>query len=133
MAAFCFFSSRRRHTRCALVTGVQTCALPIFKRTHFPWLYEIPAQFQGKINPPHVVLDLYPRVEALSSKDKGTAPTTEARNKGKLNQTLFPAFNWDRVYLALQDHKLQRSWSNLRLERQKQIAFCAGAREIGRA
>src|SRR3546814_9737470 len=25
-----FFSGRRRHTRCALVTGVQTCALPIF-------------------------------------------------------------------------------------------------------
>src|SRR3546814_6217958 len=27
-----FFSSRRRHTRCALVTGVQTCALPIFQK-----------------------------------------------------------------------------------------------------
>src|SRR3546814_7098334 len=29
---FCvfFLSSRRRHTRCALVTGVQTCALPIY-------------------------------------------------------------------------------------------------------
>src|SRR3546814_6391321 len=26
---FFFFASRRRHTRCALVTGVQTCALPI--------------------------------------------------------------------------------------------------------
>src|SRR3546814_6704843 len=26
---FCFFSSRGRHTSCALVTGVQTCALPI--------------------------------------------------------------------------------------------------------
>src|SRR3546814_14029400 len=26
-----FFSSRRRHTRCALVTGVQTCSLPIFE------------------------------------------------------------------------------------------------------
>src|SRR3546814_1866578 len=25
----CFCSSRRRHTRCAVVTGVQTCALPI--------------------------------------------------------------------------------------------------------
>src|SRR3546814_12480949 len=25
------FSSRRRHTRCALVTGVQTCALPIVR------------------------------------------------------------------------------------------------------
>src|SRR3546814_20521546 len=30
-ALFCF-SSRRRHTRCALVTGVQTCALPIWCR-----------------------------------------------------------------------------------------------------
>src|SRR3546814_1782210 len=31
MSWYCvfFFSSRRRHTRCALVTGVQTCALPI--------------------------------------------------------------------------------------------------------
>src|SRR3546814_4287440 len=29
-SCYCFFfSSRRRHTRCALVTGVQTCALPI--------------------------------------------------------------------------------------------------------
>src|SRR3546814_19441331 len=31
MCVFFFFSSRRRHTRCALVTGVQTCALPISK------------------------------------------------------------------------------------------------------
>src|SRR3546814_1544864 len=29
-----FFSSRRRHTRCALVTGVQTGALPICKWTY---------------------------------------------------------------------------------------------------
>src|SRR3546814_6426139 len=28
-----FFSSRRRHTSCALVTGVQTCALPIWPIT----------------------------------------------------------------------------------------------------
>src|SRR3546814_1770522 len=31
-----FFSSRRRHTRCALVTGVQTCALPICVQMLFP-------------------------------------------------------------------------------------------------
>src|SRR3546814_17993068 len=31
-----FFSSRRRHTRCALVTGVQTCALPIFHQAKLP-------------------------------------------------------------------------------------------------
>src|SRR3546814_1119347 len=30
LLSICFFSSRRRHTRCALVTGVQTCALPIY-------------------------------------------------------------------------------------------------------
>src|SRR3546814_2782323 len=30
VCSFLFFSSRRRHTRCALVTGVQTCALPIY-------------------------------------------------------------------------------------------------------
>src|SRR3546814_15315737 len=32
---FFFFSSRRRHTRCALVTGVQTCALPIYGYSPF--------------------------------------------------------------------------------------------------
>src|SRR3546814_17654580 len=39
-----FFSSRRRHTRCALVTGVQTCALPIsklFPRGPLPWGFEV--------------------------------------------------------------------------------------------
>src|SRR3546814_4435555 len=30
LAHLFFFSSRRRHTMCALVTGVQTCALPIY-------------------------------------------------------------------------------------------------------
>src|SRR3546814_6804298 len=33
LCGFCFFSSRRRHTRCSLVTGVQTCALPIWLRS----------------------------------------------------------------------------------------------------
>lgn len=98
-----------------------------FKRTHFPWLYEIPAQFQDKIKTPHVVLDLYPRVEALATQNKVAVSTTEARHKGKLNTSLFLVFDWDRIYLALQDYKLQRSWSNLRLDRQKLIDFCAGA------
>src|SRR3546814_9223484 len=35
---FFFFSSRRRHTRCALVTGVQTCALPIWNGAPFKQL-----------------------------------------------------------------------------------------------
>src|SRR3546814_17000569 len=38
---FFVFSSRRRHTRCALVTGVQTCALPISVVEVAPDLVEI--------------------------------------------------------------------------------------------
>jgi len=98
-----------------------------FKRTHFPWLYEIPPQFQNKIKKPHVVLDLYPRVEAISSQGKAAVTATEARHEGKLDASLFPAFHWDRVYLALQEYKLQRSWSNLRLDRKKLIDFCHGS------
>jgi len=36
-------------------------------------------------------------------------------------------FDFDRIYLALQSYKLQRSWSNLRLDRQKLIDFCMGS------
>lgn len=97
-----------------------------FKRTHFPWLYEIPAEFKGKIKPPHVVLDLYPRVQALATTETSNVPT-ESRHKGKLDAGLFPMFDWDRIYLALQDYKLQRSWSNLRLDRERLVQFCLQA------
>src|SRR3546814_9286777 len=51
-----FFSSRRRHTRCALVTGVQTCALPIF----YNELHRIPVEM------PKRELD----IEMISFRDK---------------------------------------------------------------
>src|SRR3546814_8257005 len=54
---FFFFSSRRRHTRCALVTGVQTCALPIFTIT---------AQTNARvIELPHDVNDVVARGDVL--------------------------------------------------------------------
>src|SRR3546814_12785686 len=40
-------SSRRRHTRCALVTGVQTCALPISVRGNGKIIQELEAIFRG--------------------------------------------------------------------------------------
>src|SRR3546814_15179429 len=51
---FCFFSSRSRHTICALVTGVQTCALPIseFGRPDRLWL--LSEQVRQDLDPGHI-------------------------------------------------------------------------------
>src|SRR3546814_5172543 len=60
MCLFFFFSSRRRHTRCALVTGVQTCALPIslvveaadvyiYLRDEYPAIREVLLAEIGKV------------------------------------------------------------------------------------
>src|SRR3546814_2778357 len=45
---FFFFSSRRRHTRCALVTGVQTCALPICRSDALRERYEAALELAAK-------------------------------------------------------------------------------------
>src|SRR3546814_15662538 len=42
---FFFFSSRRRHTRCALVTGVQTCALPIYRGYYGSLYHDVAATY----------------------------------------------------------------------------------------
>src|SRR3546814_44694 len=42
-----FFSSMRRHTMCALVTGVQTCALPILDRVGTPTLLFTDPEIDG--------------------------------------------------------------------------------------
>lgn len=96
-----------------------------FKRVHYPWLYEVPEKFKDKIKPAHVVLDLYPRVEALSTKGSAVQQA-EARHQGKLNPKLLAVFDWDRIYLTVQSFKLQRSWSNLRLDMQRLKSFAEG-------
>src|SRR3546814_4442581 len=47
---FFFFSSRRRHTRCALVTGVQTCALPIFTPDAFDVSQGLRLRLRGRVD-----------------------------------------------------------------------------------
>src|SRR3546814_12879305 len=46
-----FFSSRRRHTRCALMTGVQTCALPILVTNTLAKDKEIEDRWRGFARP----------------------------------------------------------------------------------
>lgn len=102
-----------------------------FKRTHFPELYEIPTDFidpktgKPKLKPPHVEVDLYPRIEALDTPSaSSTHSSREPRKIGKIPADIMPRFDWDRIYLAVQEYKLQRSWSNLRLDLERLRAFC---------
>src|SRR3546814_10262881 len=70
-----FFSSRRRHTRCALVTGVQTCALPIFPFAG--------ARFEKRL---HDIADpgiVHPDVERTERIDRRLGQRSEERRVGK--------------------------------------------------
>jgi hypothetical protein len=95
-----------------------------FKRVHFPLLYEVPKAFEGKIKPPHVTLDLYPRVEALALGSGRRADDPNVRHVGKIDRTLMAMFDWDRLFLSLQQYKLQKSWSNLRVDKARLRQFC---------
>src|SRR3546814_8802453 len=78
---FFFFSSRRRHTRCALVTGVQTCALPI----SLEWCYSgaaflsDEAHTAGLVQSLHAPDELLPAARALAARlTEGSAPVSDA-------------------------------------------------------
>src|SRR3546814_11848586 len=94
-----FFSSRRRHTRCALVTGVQTCALPISARVQLiaamnpcrcghlgdPALAcsrapRCAADYQAKLSGPLLDrIDLHVEVQAVSAADLVLPPPAAGR------------------------------------------------------
>ncbi len=95
-----------------------------FKRIHFPTLYEVPEGFAGKIKEPHVTLDLYPRVEAISTKANPAVRAADQRHAGKLSPKAVACFDWDELSNALQTYKLLKSWSNLRVDKDALIKFC---------
>lgn len=109
----------------ALKDGYKDNQIKGFKRTHYPWLYEVPEEFAGKIKLPHIDLDLYPKLEAMGSQDNsGPIPEGNIRHKGKIASTTMALFDFDRIYLAIQEFKQLRSWSNLRLDQNRLIDFC---------
>ncbi|MGQ3918541.1 DEAD/DEAH box helicase family protein [Enterobacter hormaechei] len=101
-----------------------------FKRVYFPELYEVPAELQGKMKHPHIKLDLYPKIESIDTSRKGDNTPVNVRNEAKLDYKVISAFDFDRLYLAIQAYKLQRGWSNLRLDKQRLIDFCLGKANI---
>jgi hypothetical protein len=109
----------------SLKDGYRDNQIKGFKRTHFPWLYEIPAEFAGKIKEAHIALDLYPKLEAMSSQDNGrNVPDGNIRHMGKIASETMALFDFDRIYLAVQEFKQLRSLSNLRLDRALLVDFC---------
>src|SRR3546814_1543671 len=68
-----FCSSRRLHTRCALVTGVQTCALPILERSRTSWRKDRTRPLRGFGRPPHGPgnrLSIRERVQSRNRRDR---------------------------------------------------------------
>ncbi len=109
----------------SLKDGYKDNQIKGFKRTVYPWLYEVPAEFAGKIKEAHITLDLYPKLEALASQEKGGAgPEGNIRHMCKIASETMALFDFDRIYLAVQEFKQLRSWSNLRLDRARLMDFC---------
>src|SRR3546814_10353564 len=68
-----FFSSRRRHTRCALVTGVQTCALPISaprQSASAHRLMVLPKRASGPTIPPSFSAPTQPKAPLISRSEE---------------------------------------------------------------
>src|SRR3546814_7196342 len=65
--SFCFFfSSRSRHTRCALVTGVQTCALPILDPASTATMAYVIGQLRAEIRKPFGVNVLWDPMSSVA-------------------------------------------------------------------
>src|SRR3546814_3855212 len=77
---FCFFfSSRRRHTRCALVTGVQTCALPILVSA--AWLRPTAVVAAAEAAELNLMFATYMNLRWLARQDTVAAALAAARTR----------------------------------------------------
>ena len=100
-----------------------------FKRTNFPCLYQIPTELAGSIKIPHIELNLYPKIEAMSTQTKLASVSENAHfshthYSGKIPNNAMALFDFDRIFLAISEFKQQRNWHNLRLERNALFDFC---------
>ncbi|WP_245853766.1 hypothetical protein [Necropsobacter massiliensis] len=88
------------------------------------YLFEVPEKWQGKLKEIHIALDRYPKVQSVASKGTAIAKSQfEQRQEVKLNMALFDFFDWDKIYLAVQAVKHEKTWYNLRLDKTKLRQF----------
>src|SRR3546814_8530226 len=85
-----FFSSRRRHTICALVTGVQTCALPIYEKA----ADEMPATFLHTIRMRRIQ-------QQRAGADRERNDAQPRREIGPDPRRHFPDYLWKPEYAAV--------------------------------
>src|SRR3546814_1439645 len=86
LVCFFVFSSIRRHTSCALVTGVQTCALPIYPLGEEPAPYDrehILVLSDWSSVHPHVQLRRLKQMGGYYNHQKQTLARSEERRVGK--------------------------------------------------
>src|SRR3546814_2483056 len=77
-SVFFFFSSRRRHTICALVTGVQTCALPISQAPALPSPVVVPLDAATLASLPRVTVTATAHGETLQCEGVALAALMQA-------------------------------------------------------
>src|SRR3546814_10250213 len=88
-----FFSSRRRHTRCALVTGVQTCALPISADDTPDLIVRTKTAYDSAVPSGNgVMLGVLARLHYLTGKAayRERAETLASAFSGELTRNFFP-------------------------------------------
>src|SRR3546814_5832746 len=114
-----FFSSRRRHTRCALVTGVQTCALPIFVVSDSPAWRRLTGQSLADLLDRGWVAAIHPderrdiRRQWRAAVARGCSIDIEARL-----QVEGGGYRWSRLYivpLRAEDGSV-RNWTGLSMD-----------------
>src|SRR3546814_2404196 len=105
----CFFASRRRHTRCALVTGVQTCALPISWEYDGPTLFTVFALYKPTTDADAVLAAIDEEIAKVV--DEGVDDATLARVKTAMLADWYDGLE---MFLSRADTlaKLQKRWGD---------------------
>src|SRR3546814_3680265 len=122
-----FFSSRRRHTRCALVTGVQTCALPI------SWHAEPPVAGTMGDNPMLQFVDSPGFWVVTSHELVSEVDRDQERFSSELGGTFIPSLAEESLALFRQMMLNMDHPRHTRLRRILQPVFTPRSIEIGRA